>query len=154
MVKHMDRESSDLVKALKIWLGGITLFTAGLVGYAITRGINSLKRYRRGFDPDTVEEVEGEIIEVYYSKESRHDTRGVILFLADEEDVYEVHLGPSWYIDRQFRHFRVGDELSVTGSRVDYKSQEIIVAQSVEIGSKKYRLRNEEGAPYWDSRIA
>lgn len=149
----MRDNSSELEKVVKLWIGGLALFTAGMVGLAISRSIHGLKRYRRKFDPETITEFTGHVIEVYYSKESKHDTRGVILFLADEEDVMEVHLGPSWYIDRQLRHIKPGEELTVTGSVIEYKNQEVLVARDLQRGKHTYRFRDEEGSPYWDSKV-
>lgn len=129
------------------------MFTVGMAALAINRTVHGLKRYRRKYDPDSVTEFTGHVIEVFYSKESRHDTRGVILFLADEEDVMEVHLGPSWYIDRQLKHIKIGEELTVQGSVIDFKNQEILVAQTLDRGKSKYQFRNEVGSPYWDSKL-
>lgn len=149
----MKKHSSDLEKVIKVWIGGIAIFTAGMLGIVLSKGIHSLKRYRRDFDADTLEEVSGNVIEAYYSKESRHDTKGVILFLDSEDELVEVHLGPSWYIDRQFRPFKAGEEVTVRGSKVEYKDQDILVAQSIERGRKKFKLRDEEGSPFWNSQI-
>lgn len=149
----MSNNTSDLEKVVKLWIGGLALFTVGMAALAVNRTVHGLKKYRRKYNPDSVTEFTGHVVEVFYSKESRHDTRGVILFLADEEDVMEVHLGPSWYIDRQLRHIKIGEELTVRGSVIDYKNQEILVAQTLERGKSKYQLRDEEGSPYWDSKV-
>lgn len=149
----MNNETSDLEKVVKLWAGGLALFTVGMAALAINRTVHGLKKYRRKYNPESVTEFTGHVVEVYYSKENRHDTRGVILFLADEEDVMEVHLGPSWYIDRQLRHIKIGEELTVSGSVIDYKNQEILVARILERGKNKYQLRDEEGSPYWDSKV-
>lgn len=149
----MSNNTSDLEKVVKLWMGGLALFTVGMAALAINRTVHGLKRYRRKYDPDSVTEFTGHVIEVFYSKESRHDTRGVILFLADEEDVMEVHLGPSWYIDRQLKHIKIGEELTVQGSVIDFKNQEILVAQTLDRGKSKYQFRNEVGSPYWDSKL-
>lgn len=149
----MIRNTGDLFKILKVWVGGLTIFTAAVAGYAVTRGLRSLKKYRRPFDLESLEEVTGKIVEVIYSKENSYDSRGVILFLSFEEDVIEVHLGPSWYINRQFKSFKHGEEITVTGSKVEYKNEEIIVAQILDRGSKKFQLRDQQGSPFWESRI-
>ncbi|HKL19034.1 MAG TPA: hypothetical protein VJ905_08690 [Halalkalibaculum sp.] len=149
----MRDNTSDVEKVVKLWIGGLALFTAGMAALAIKRTVHGLKKYRRKYNPDSVTDFSGHVVDVYYSKESRHDTRGVILFLADEEDVMEVHLGPSWYIDRQLRHIKIGEELTVTGSVIDYKNQEILVAGTLERGKSKFRFRDEEGSPYWESKV-
>lgn len=149
----MRDQTSKMRKIVKIWIGGVALFTAGMLGLALSRGIRSLKKYRRKFDPDTLDEISGQIIDAYYSKESIHDTRGVILFMEFEDEIIEVHLGPSWYIDRQFKPFKAGEEITVRGSRIDYNNQEILVAQTIKRGKKKFKLRDDEGSPFWNSRI-
>lgn len=149
----MIRNTRELLQVLKFWVGGLTIFTASVAGYAISRGIRSLKKYRRPFDTESLEEVTGNIVEVFYSKESSYNSRGVILFLAVEEDILEVHLGPSWYINRQFKGFKHGEEITVTGSKVEFRNKEIIVAQILERGNKKFQLRDHQGSPLWESRI-
>ena len=149
----MSKNNSDLEKVVKLWIGGLALFTVGMAALAINRTVQGLKKYRRKYDPESETEFTGHVVEVFYSKESRHDTQGVILFLADEEDVMEVHLGPSWYIDRQLRHIAIGEELTVTGSVIDFKTQEILVARILQRGKNKYKFRDEEGSPFWDSKV-
>lgn len=149
----MIRNKRELLDILKFWVGGLTIFTAAVAGYAITRGIRSLKKYRRPFDAESLEQVTGEIVEVIYSKESSYDSRGVILFISVKEQIHEVHLGPSWYINRQFRSFKHGEEITVAGSKVEYQNEEITVAQILERGSKKFQLRDQQGSPFWESRI-
>jgi hypothetical protein len=149
----MRDNTSDFEKVVKLWIGGLALFTAGMAALAINRTVHGLKKYRRKYDPDAVTEFRGHVVEAFYSKESRHDTRGVIIYLADEEDVMEVHLGPSWYIDRQLRHIKIGEELTVTGSVIDYKNQEILVARTLQRGKSTYCFRDEDGSPYWDSKV-
>lgn len=149
----MIRNTKEMLQVLKFWVGGLTIFTAAVAGYAITSSIRSLKKYRRPFDSENLEEVTGEIVEAIHSKENSYDSRGVILFLLVEEEIIEVHLGPSWYIDRQFKRFKHGEEITVTGSKVEYKNEEIIVAQMLERGNRKFQLRDDQGSPFWESRV-
>lgn len=149
----MINNTRDLIRVLKIWAGGVAVFTAGLVGYTISRGIRSLRKYSRPYDPEQMEEISGVVLEIFHAKESGYDRRGVILLLDVEDELVEVHLGPSWYVDHQFRNFKTGEELSVRGSRVTYHGEEILVAQSLRRAKKEFRLRDENGSPYWESRV-
>ncbi len=150
----MINNTRDLMRALKIWAGGITLLTAGFAGFVISRGIRSLKNYSRPFDPEKLQEVTGTILEVFRAKESSYDTKGIILLLDVEDEIMEVHVGPTWYVDHQVRSFKTGEEITVTGSMISYRGEEILVVQQLEKGKKQYRFRDDEGSPYWESRIA
>jgi len=150
----MINNTGDLIRVLKIWAGGITLLTAGFVGFAISRGIRSLKKYSRPFDPENLQEATGIILEVFRAKESSYDTRGIILLLDVEDEILEVHVGPTWYVEHQVRSFRTGEEVAVIGSMVSYRGEDILVVQQLEKGKKQYRFRDDEGSPYWESRIA
>jgi hypothetical protein len=149
----MINNSRNLIRVFKIWAGGVAVFTAGLVGYTISRGIRSLRSYSRPFDPDHIEEVNGIVLEIYHAKESSYDSRGVVLLLDAEDDILMVHVGPTWYVDHQLRNFKQGEELTVLGSRVSYHGEEILVVQTLHRGKKKFRFRDENGSPFWESRV-
>lgn len=149
----MINNTRDLVRALKLWAGGVVLLTVGLAGFAVNRGLRSLKRYSRSFDPESLEEVTGTVLEVLKTRDNSYDTRGIILMLDVEDEIVEVHVGPTWFVERQIRSFKRGEELTVTGSVVPYHGQDILVVQSIGRGKKTYRFRDGEGSPFWESRV-
>lgn len=150
----MIRNTKELIRVLKIWVGGFSLLTGGLFFYLVSRGLHQIQKYNRKFNKDTVEEVTGKITDVILSGKSHNDSRGVILEINSGEEIKEVHLGPSWYIERQFKHFKIGEEISVVGSIVHYRGREIMVAEKLKRGNGKFRLRDEEGIPFWEAKIA
>lgn len=150
----MIRNTKELIRALKIWVGGFSLLTGGLIAYLVSKGVHEMQKYRRKFHKDTVEEVTGKIMEVISSGINQNDSLGVIIKMKTDEETKEVHLGPSWYIDRQFKKFKRGEVISVRGSNVHYRGHDIIVAERIERGNSTFRLRDEEGIPFWEAKIA
>lgn len=149
----MIRNTKELIRVLKIWVGGFSLLTGGLFVYLVSRGLHQMQKYHRKFNKDTVEEVTGKITDVILPGEGHNISRGVILEIKFGEEIKEVHLGPSWYIERQFRHFKIGEEITVVGSKIHYRNREIIVAENLQRGNSIFRLRDEEGIPYWEAKI-
>lgn len=149
----MIRNTKELIRVFKIWVGGFSLITGGLIAYLISRGVHRIQKYQRKFDRNTVEEVTGMIREVISSGKSQNDTQGVILKVDLGDEAREVHLGPAWYIERQFKHFKIGEEISVVGSKINYRGSEIIVAENILRGKDKFRLRDEQGIPFWEAKI-
>lgn len=149
----MINNTRDLVRALKLWASGVVLLTVGLAGFAVNRGIRSLKRYSRSFDPDNLEDVTGTVLEVLKTRDNSYDTRGIILLLDVEDEILEVHVGPTWFVERQIRAFKTGEELRVTGSVVPYHGEDVLVVQNITRGKKTYRFRQDDGSPYWESRV-
>jgi len=60
-----------------------------------------------------------------------------------------VHLGPAWYVEEQLPDLRPGDEVTVSGSPVQWEGEEVIIASEVVRRGETVRLRNEAGAPEW-----
>lgn len=128
------------------------VFALGLFGGTATAADPSatMPRPARGarmYDPATVTTVNGEVIEVKRI-ESRRGA-GVHVELRTASGTEDVHLGPSWYLDKQSVQVAKGDQIEVTGSRVTVAGQAAIVAQTVKKGDTSLTLRNASGVPEW-----
>lgn len=105
--------------------------------------------YMRMFDPATVEEIQGEVMEIAYFTPTETVGRGVHLVLKTNKETIPVHLGPGWFIDRQDIQMNQGDTVSVIGSRVTFEGKPAIIAAEVHKGDDMLMLRDGRGLPRW-----
>jgi hypothetical protein len=61
------------------------------------------------------------------------------------------YLGPAFYIvgPRQAKHLKLGDTVTVSGSRVTVKGEPLMIAMTVKRGNEVLRLRDQEGLLAW-----
>ncbi len=142
-------DTQEAIKNVKLVGGSLALLSVAGIAYAVTRGLNHRRMYNRPFDPQTIEELEGKILEVGHSNEKKDEIRGVYLNLQTEDEVIPVHLGPAWYLNHQERKFKTGEKIEVIGSRTKYNGHEAITAMLVIKGDEELKLRDKQGAPYW-----
>ena len=150
----MIRNTRDLVHLLKVSASGLVLIGAGIAGLFLSKALKRRKKYLRDFDPDSKEEIQGQIKEIKYEPDDKESVNGVAFVVESGEREVPVHLGPAWFVNRQFKRFKEGEEVSVNGSNIRYNGQDILVVETLRRGKKQYRLRDEEGAPFWDARIS
>lgn len=141
--------TQEVIRNVQILGGSIALLSIAGLAVAIKKGLGNRRRYKRPFDPEKVEEIEGKVLELDHTKEKNNEIRGTYLHIRAGDEILPVHLGPAWYIDRQKNRFKAGDKIQVKGSRVPINGKEGIVATSVTKGSKQLRLRDKSGTPFW-----
>lgn len=112
---------------------------------------NTHRTYNRKFDKSSVEEVEGKVESVLYKGRENGEDRGVELILKVGDELLPVHVGPAWYMDHQKEKIHAGDKLKVRGSRVIYDKTPVLVAESITAGNVSFRLRDEDGHPFWNA---
>jgi hypothetical protein len=105
--------------------------------------------YNRMYNPATVETLSGEVTAIGTFVPAGGWYGGVHITLRTGKESIGVHLGPQWYIDNQDLELSVGDTIQVTGSRVLYEGEEIIIAQQIRKGNETLMLRYANGFPYW-----
>jgi hypothetical protein len=105
-------------------------------------------RNARLFDPGTVTTVEGEIADVQRIPRGRNG-EGVHLTLASGTEKLAVHLGPSFFVDRQDLKLASGDRIEVKGSRVVLDGAPVLIAQEITRGDESMVLRDANGVPLW-----
>ena len=69
--------------------------------------------------------------------------------LKSEKEIIPVHLGPSWYMEKQAVTIAAGDKVEVTGSRIMYRGKPTIIAAEVKKGDQVLKLRDASGVPAW-----
>ena len=117
------------------------------------RGWGAGNSYSRMYNPQTVETLTGDVVSVE-SIPGRGGGRsyGVHLTLKTDKETIPVHLGPSWYIDKQNIKIEPKDKVKVTGSRVSFEGKPTIIAAEVKKGDKVLKLRDQAGIPMWAGR--
>jgi hypothetical protein len=101
---------------------------------------------QRNYDPKTVETVQGKVLSVEKTQQRGH---GIHLMLQTDKETISVHLGPSWYIDKQTPKIEANDTITVTGSRVTVDGKPAIIAAQVKKGNELLKLRDDNGVPAW-----
>lgn len=91
----------------------------------------------------TVEEVRDRICPVSGGMGSH-----VILKLAGGKTI-EVHLATTKFVKTYDLTFSKGDELEVTGSKVNFESVDTIFAREVKRGNDTFVFRDKGGNPVW-----
>jgi hypothetical protein len=101
---------------------------------------------QRNYDSKTVETLQGKVLSV---EKMQQRGRGIHLMLQTDKETISVHLGPSWYIDKQTPKIEANDTITVTGSRVTVGGKPAIIAAQVKKGSEVLKLRDDNGVPVW-----
>ena len=108
------------------------------------------------YNPNTETTIKGTVEEVRTaylpgggaSAQSQEEFNGPIyLELKADSGTSAVYLGPSWFLESKGFKFVKGDEIEVTGSKLE--AQDTIVAREVKKGDQVLVLRNAQGIPAW-----
>jgi hypothetical protein len=106
-------------------------------------------QYGRLWDPNTVETVKGEIVDVKRVTPMKGMGAGIHFVLKTDKETISVHLGPQWYIENQDMTLKPKDKVEVTGSRVKINDVPVILAAEVVKDDQVLKLRDEHGVPMW-----
>jgi hypothetical protein len=113
------------------------------------RGWGAGDPYSRMYNTKTVETLSGEVVSVDKFTPGRKMSYGVHFTLKTEKETIPVHLGPSWYTEKQGMTFASGDKVEVIGSRITYEGKPTIIAAEVKKGGQVLKLRDAAGVPAW-----
>jgi hypothetical protein len=105
--------------------------------------------YGRLFDPATIETVRGEVTVVDLINPRKGMECGVCLTLLTEEGELAIHLGPERYVSRQIVGIELYDQIEVTGSRIVFKGEPVIIVAELRKGDATVVLRDARGVPVW-----
>lgn len=109
-------------------------------------------RDSRLYDPKSVVKIEGTITDIQNYSPEGTGRNGIHIKLKTNKKTMNVHLGPSWYIDKQDVKLNINDKITVTGSEVTYSGSKVIIASKVEKGKKILDLRDTNGIPLWSGK--
>lgn len=105
--------------------------------------------YQRMYDPAQVETVTGEVVGIEKVSRGKGPRGGIHLSLKTAQETLPVHLGPSWYIERQDARIEKGDQVEVKGARVVMDGKPALIAAEVKKGDAVLHLRDQSGIPAW-----
>jgi hypothetical protein len=137
-----------------------------MVGILITPGSSVAQRGMKGhgqhsgagiqsnrlYDVKTVETIKGEVSALDTLLPQKGMRGGIHIMLKTDKETISVHLGPSWFMEKQKVNVKVGDKISVTGSRITYDEKPAIIAAEIKNGETVLKLRDEAGLPLWSKR--
>ena len=100
------------------------------------------------YDPGTEVTVNG-TVQAVKTVEGRRGFAGTHLTLKSNDAVYDVHLGPSSFIEEKGFSFKNGDQVEVTGSKLKFDGVDSIIARQLKTSTGTLTLRNDKGIPLW-----
>jgi hypothetical protein len=100
------------------------------------------------YDPKTEVTVKGTIEDVQQHP-GKGNWTGTHLILKTDSETFEVHVGPSAFVNQHQFSFAKGDTVEVTGSKVTIGGKEALLAREIIKDGKTLVLRNAQGVPEW-----
>ena len=113
------------------------------------RGWEPGNQYCLVYKPDTTETISGEVVSVEKTAPKKRMFYGVHLKVKTGEKTVSVHLGPGWYIENQGIIIEPEDKVEITGSKVTFDGEQVIIASEVKKGDEVLKLRDGNGIPAW-----
>ncbi len=105
----------------------------------------------RMFNPQTVETIRGEVMEVQQSPGPNGRGQGMHLQVRTENGNIPVFLGPDWFIKNQDVQIKPHDQVEIRGSRITFQGHSALVASRVTDGDQVLQLRDNNGRPAWSA---
>ena len=136
------------------WIMPILLGLAGLM-LALPAGAQPGRMY----EPKNLVTIQGQVEKVETKSrpgrlggEGRPDRQAQIASLKTDQGTVLVHLGPARFLEEQQFALKVGDTMSVTGTKLTTGRGEVILASEVKSGGRTLTLRDAQGIPVWRPR--
>ena len=129
----------------------LAILTALLVmGVAMPSGAQATAPRRSApvYNPATEVTMNGSVEEVK-PVSGPQGRAGIHLGLKIDQEIIEVHVGPSWFLTQNKISFDKGDRIEVTGSKVKFENGDVLIAREIKKGEKTITLRNAQGIPAW-----
>lgn len=114
-----------------------------------SEGWGAGSKYGRMYDVKTVGTISGEVVSVEKIRPMSGMSYGVHLKVKTAQETIAVHLGPSWYMEKQDLKIEPKDRIEVTGSRITFNGKPAIIAAKIVKGDDVLILRDEAGIPFW-----
>jgi hypothetical protein len=133
-------------------VGVLTLAFAQPVVISGNTGFTADSPYNRLYNTRTVLTVKGKVTGKQVAPPMKGMANAVTLMVkAANAKTYQIDVGPEWYVNNQLTQIKVGDTISVTGSRVSIDGHDVILAEQIVKGKNVLALRRPMGRPYWDA---
>jgi hypothetical protein len=79
----------------------------------------------------------------------RQSLGGTHLKFKSGNELLEVHLGPTAFLQEQQAVFAKGDALDIVGSRVVIDNEPVVLAKEIKKSGRTWTLRDASGRPLW-----
>ena len=98
----------------------IPIITRDLSGLGINPAPGTKDPYKKIFDSKTIKTISGQVIKIDQVPEFGFGLQMRLTVFIDKNEILPVYLGPAYYLvgPWQAKHFKLGDKVTVTGSRV------------------------------------
>lgn len=103
----------------------------------------------RTYDPDTVTTLRGTAGAVAVVPARGGRLGGTHVTIDSGGQTMDVHLGPTWFLQREGVEVGKGDSIEVTGSVIEADGKTFLIARELKKGQKVLKLRDEMGVPVW-----
>ena len=123
-------------------------FPAVMVMTALVLPLAWGQRGARNYNPSTEATVQGTVEEVTQATRGQ-GWGGTHLTLKSDQGTVDVHLGPTRFLEANKFTAAKGDQLKVTGSKIQYEGHDTLIAREVTKGGRTLTLRNAQGIPAW-----
>ncbi len=120
-------------------------------GYPMHPNTGREELSKKIFDSKTIKTISGQVIKVDRVPESGSGMEMRLTVFIDKKEVLPVYLGPAFYIvgSEEANLFKIGDQVTVTGSQVIDRSEPFMIAMTAKLGNEVLRLRDKDGNPEW-----
>jgi hypothetical protein len=138
----------NINRSVILWTGA---FVAALAFAVSAQDTTRMGRGKHNmYNPATVETVKGTVVTVVTSDREfrRMMVKGLHVDLKTEKERLIVFLGPEEYVGGKIT-LKAGDQIEVTGSRMNAEGKPGIIAREVKKGELTVQLRKEDGTPLW-----
>ncbi|HEX7961891.1 MAG TPA: hypothetical protein VF493_18360 [Terriglobales bacterium] len=105
----------------------------------------------RNYDPKTETTVSGTVQEVLLQSGGNRGT-GTHVTLKTDDSTFDVHLGPTAYLEKEGLSLKKGDTIEVTGSKQNFNNTDVLIAREIKNSGKVFTLRDTQGRPAWSGR--
>ncbi|MBC8182624.1 hypothetical protein H8E88_16110 [candidate division KSB1 bacterium] len=112
------------------------------------RGLNR-GNITRLYDTKTVETVTGKITKIEKAQTGYGRFSGTLLTIKDKKQELKIYFAPDWYLVQEKLEFKKGESLTVTGSRINFQNEPLLITKDATYNKKKLVIRNENGVPVW-----
>lgn len=105
------------------------------------------------FDPQKIRTFKGEITSTQTVEPETSLVPGVYLLLAVGEDQIPVRLGPDSFLKKSALCLEPDQPLEVTGSVIEIKGREAVIATELKQNGIEFQLRSPSGLAAWNGQL-
>lgn len=121
----------------------LAIVSAALLSAQAQRGTRSPM-----YDPKTETTITGTVEDIQ-QQAGRGAGSGTHLMLKTDSGSFDVHVGPTAYLEQKQFAFAKGEQIEVTGSKVKLGNTDTILAREIKKDGKVLTLRDAQGIPQW-----